>query len=213
VRRIFLLSPAHCGGNRSRLLLDDRTSFSLARQLRGTSGAALGDVFLFLSGLYFRGKLAYARAFARPPRTLSGIFVITPGYGLCPPEERIDILRLREFAAIGIDAGDARYREPLVRDARALATAAGDSEVVLLGSVATTKYTAILAAAFGSRLRFPATFVGRGDMSRGGLMLRCVRAGQELEYVPLFAAPNRGRRPPRLEPIEPSATPCATSSR
>jgi hypothetical protein len=132
---------------------------------------------------------------------------------LCPPEERIDILRLREFAAIGIDAGDARYREPLVRDARALATAAGDSEVVLLGSVATTKYTAFLAAAFGSRLRFPATFVGRGDMSRGGLMLRCVRAGQELEYVPLFAAPNRGRRPPRLEPIEPSATPCATSSR
>jgi hypothetical protein len=166
-----------------------------------------------LSGLYFRGKLAYARAFARPPRALPGIFVITPGYGLRLPDERIDILMLREFAAIDIDAGDARYREPLKSDARALAAASGDSEVILLGSVATTKYTSILATAFGERLRFPATFVGRGDMSRGGLMLRCVRAGQELEYVPLFATPNRGRRPPRLEPITPSAPPFPTGLR
>jgi hypothetical protein len=213
VRRIFLLSPAHCGGNRSRLLLDDRASFPLARQLRGTGGAPLGDVFAFMSGLYFRGKLAYARTFARPPRALSGVFVITPGYGLRLPEERIDVPRLRAFAAIGIDAADARYREPLVRDARALAAAAGDSEVVLLGSVATTKYTSILAAAFGARLRFPESFIGRGDMSRGGLMLRSARAGQELEYLPLFAIPNRGRRPPRLGPIEPSATLRAVKSR
>jgi hypothetical protein len=212
VQRIFLLSPAHCGGKRSGLLLDDRASFSLARELRGTSGAPLGDVFTFLSGLYFRGKLAYARAFARPPGALSGVFVITPGYGLRLPDEHIDVVRLREFAAIGIDADDARYREPLVRDARALAIAAGDSEVVLLGSVATTKYSSILAAAFGARLRFPATFIGRGDMSRGGLMLRCVRAGKELEYVPLCAAPIRGPRSPRLEPITPSGSSGQTPS-
>lgn len=118
VRRIFLLSPAHCGGKRSGLLLDDRASFPLARQLRRTGGAPLGDVFAFMSGLYFRGKLAYARAFARPPRALSGVFVITPRYGLPLPEERINVLQLREFAAIGIDAADARYREPLGRDDR-----------------------------------------------------------------------------------------------
>lgn len=200
VPRIFLLSPAHCGGKRAGLLLDDRASFSLARQLRETGGAPLGEVFSFLSGLYFRGKLTYARAFARPPRALSGVFIITPGHGLRLPEEPIDVLRLREFAAIAVDTADARYREPFASDAEALAAAAGDSEVVLLGSVATTKYTSILAAAFGERLRFPATFIGRGDMSRGGLMLRCVRTGQELDYVQLFATVNRGRRPPRLEP-------------
>jgi len=166
-----------------------------------------------MSGLYFRGKLVYARAFARPPRAVSGIFVITPGFGLREPEEPIDVPRLREFASIGIDAADARYREPLVRDARALAAAAGDSEVVLLGSVATTKYTSILAEAFGAQLRFPSSFVGRGDMSRGGLMLRSARAEQELEYLPLSAIPNRGHRPPPLGPIEPSAPSRAARSR
>ena len=56
-------------------------------------------------------------------------------------------------------------------------------------------------SAFGERLRFPADFVGRGDMSRGGLLLRAVRAGVELEYTPVATAVVRGRRPPRLEPI------------
>jgi hypothetical protein len=200
VRRIFLLSPAHCGGKRAGLLLDDRASFPLARQLREGGGAPLGEVFAFLSGLYFRGKLAYARAFARPPRDVSGIFVITAGHGLCLPDSPIDVLKLREFAGVTVDAADARYREPLTRDARALAAVAEDSEVILLGSVATTKYSSILAAAFGERLRFPASFVGRGDMSRGGLLLRCVRAGRQLDYVPLSAAVSRGPRPPRLEP-------------
>jgi hypothetical protein len=71
---------------------------------------------------------------------------------------------------------------------------------VLLGSIATAKYSSILSEAFRERLRFPSSFIGRGDMSRGGLMLRCARAGRELEYVPLSGAPTRGSRPPRLGP-------------
>jgi hypothetical protein len=41
--------------------------------------------------------------------------------------------------------------------------------------------------------------VGGGDMSRGGLLLRCVRAGRELVYVPVAGALRRGGRPARLE--------------
>ena len=99
-----------------------------------------------------------------------------------------------------IDVADARYHRPLRRDAARLAAALGPAgEAVLLGSVATGKYVDPLAEALGDRLRFPADFVGRGDMSRGGLLLRCVRAGRELAYVPVAGARRRGGRPARLE--------------
>ena len=108
---------------------------------------------------------------------------------------------LREMAAVPIDAAEARYRLPLERDARRLQEIAGaQCEVVLLGSVAEAKYTQPLEAIFGERLLFPAEFVGRGDMSRGGLMLRCVRAGTELSYIPTQGAMLRGQRPPKLPP-------------
>ena len=67
---------------------------------------------------------------------------------------------------------------------RLLHEVAGDCEFVLLGSVATVKYLEPMFRVFGDRLLFPREFVGRGDMSRGGLMLRCASAGEELEYVP-----------------------------
>jgi hypothetical protein len=73
-----------------------------------------------------------------------------------------------------------------------------DGEVVLLGSVASAKYVDPLLSVFGQRLSFPPTFVGRGDMSRGGLLLRCVRSGEELEYAPVDGAVRHGPRPPRL---------------
>jgi hypothetical protein len=198
--RVFLLSPAHCGGERARLLFRDGADFDLARRVRRPPGAPLGEVFSFLSGLYFRGKLAYAEAFATPPPARPGVYVITPSEGLRPHDEPTDLARLRRFARVDIDTDDARYHRPLRRDARALAEvldAAG--EVVLLGSVATAKYLDPLADAFGDRLRFPAEFVGRGDMSRGGLLLRCVRTGRELRYVPVAGAARRGPRPARLE--------------
>jgi hypothetical protein len=200
-RRIFLLSPAHCGGERARLVFDPRARFDLARRLRAASGAPLGEVFSFLSGLYFRGKLAYAEAFARPPAGRPGVLVITPTDGLVPAEEPVDFARLRRFAEVDIAAENARYVEPLLRDARRLAGALDlRCDVVLLGSIATGKYLEPLLGAFGERLRFPADFVGRGDMSRGGLLLRCARAGAELDYVAVNGAVRRGPRPPRLVP-------------
>ena len=68
-KRIFLLSPANLGGIRARRVMSDAAQFALAQQLRTSDGAMLGDVFSFVSGLYFRGKLAYARRFAKPARS------------------------------------------------------------------------------------------------------------------------------------------------
>jgi len=198
--RVFILSPAHCGGERARLLLRDAAAFDLALRVRRPPGAPLGEVFSFLSGRYFRGKLAYAEAFAAPPAGLTGVYVITPSEGLRPADELVDLARLRGFAQGDIDADDARYHRPLRRDARRLAAALGPGgEAVLLGSVATGKYVDPLTEVLGDRLRFPGDFVGRGDMSRGGLLLRCVRAGRELAYVPVAGAVRRGSRPARLE--------------
>src|SRR5215203_2835314 len=59
--RVFLLSPARLDGARARMLFHPVTMFPVARALRSTEGAPIGDVFSFLSGLYFRGKLAYAK--------------------------------------------------------------------------------------------------------------------------------------------------------
>jgi hypothetical protein len=199
--RIFLLSPAYAGSERARMILREQARFSLARRLRGKSGAPIADVFTFLSGLYFRGKIAYATVFARPARGTPGVLVITPTRGLVGARTRIRLDDLREFAEVDIHESDPRYRLPIERDARRLATKLPtQSEVVLLGSIATGKYVEILLTTFGDRLRFPAEFVGRGDMSRGGLMLRCAVDGQELSYVPVAGAIVNGKRPPKLAP-------------
>ena len=73
--------------------------------------------------------------------------------------------------------------------------------MVLLGSVASPKYVDVLTAIFGERLKFPIDFVGRGDMSRGGLLLRQAREGVELPYVPVIGAVLHGARPPKLPPL------------
>ncbi len=183
VERVFLLSPAHCGGRRAVMVLADRARFPLAVRLRA-DGAPLGEVFSFVSGLYFRGKLAYARHFACPPAGTDGVWVITPTRGLRPAEERISGALLREFATVAIDESNARYRVPLSRDAVALAKVCGPRcDVVLLGSIATRKYIAVLHEAFGGRLRCPSAFVGLGDKSRGGMLLRAVREQRELDYM------------------------------
>jgi len=199
--RIFILSPAHCGGERAQLVFNEQAQFPLARQLRRRPGVPLGELFSFLSGLYFRGKLAYAQAFAAPPPGVPGVLIITANEGLRSPSFPVTLARLRRYARGSIDLQDARYCRPLMRDARIVAAAAGpECEVVLLGSVATGKYVDLLLKVFGPALRFPAEFAGRGDMSRGGLLLRCVDAGRELEYVGLEGARRHGSRPPRLAP-------------
>ena len=196
--RVFLLSPARAGGERMGLLLNPRAAFALASEFQ-QKGAAVGALFEFASGLYFRGKLAYARAFGRGPRGGSGALAIVPGRGLMDVEQRITAEELRAIGEVPVDLRDARYREALVRDAELLASRLGKrGEAVLLGSIATGKYADVLLDILGDRLLFPPSFVGRGDMSRGGLLLRCVRAGMELPYAPLQGAIRHGPRPPRL---------------
>jgi hypothetical protein len=196
--RIFLLSPANAGGIRAQMVLNETASFDLAVRLR-TESVPIGELFSFISGLYFRGKLAYAQAFAAPPEGIGGAYVITAAGGLLPPHTEVTLESIRQLTGVPIDADDHRYRIPLERDACSLAASAGpDCEIVLLGSIAGPKYVDPLAAIFGDRLTFPAEFVGRGDMSRGGLMLRCVTARTELAYIPVQGATRRGTRPPKL---------------
>jgi hypothetical protein len=211
--RIFLLSPAYAGGRRAKMILSDRAQFELARKLRGKRGATIAEVFTFLSGLYFRGKFAYATAFARAARGTPGVFVITPTRGLVDATTRIHLEDLREFAAVDIHEGDSRYRLPIERDARRLAKRLPlESEVILLGSIATGKYVDVLLATFGERLRFPSAFIGRGDMSRGGLMLRCAVDRQELTYTAVAGAVVNGKRPPKLAPRRYAGTSAAIST-
>jgi hypothetical protein len=190
--RVFLLSPAHSGGKRAAILTRAGASFELARQVQ-IGAATLGNVFTFCSGLYFRGKLTYARRFAAPPPGVPGVLVITPSRGLLSPETMIGPAELAEFAAVPVDSCESRFTEPLRRSSKQL-TEAGGFEVVLLGSVATGKYLDTLLPLFGSRLVYPKEFAGRGDMSRGALLLRSVAAEKELLYDPTTPVRAKARR-------------------
>ena len=195
---VFLLSPASCSGKRAQMLLDSKTSPLRERLANG--GAPLGEVFTFMSSLYFRGKLAYANRFGRG-------YVITPGRGLLPTDILIRVEDLRQMAEVPVDEAEPAFREPLVRDAIALGRGiAPDDQVVLLGSVATEKYVGPLLEVFGDRLLFPATFAGRGDMSRGGLLLRCAHSGTPLDCVPVLEC-----RPARAQAAQASPTEVGSS--
>ncbi len=198
-RRVFILSPAHCGGERAQLIFNPEARFDLAIQIRTSQGAALGETFRFLSGLYFRGKLAYGQRFANPLRGTPGVFIITTNRGLLAPETRMTLKVLRAMAQGEIDPELNHYRLPLERDLKKVAEQLGPrGQAVLLGSIASGKYVDILLDCLGSRLMFPEEFVGRGDMSRGGLLLRCVDEGRELNYIAAQGAVRRGVRPPKL---------------
>jgi hypothetical protein len=198
--RVFLLSPANTSAIRAKFLLSRDSKFELAQRFR-REGAPLEDFFSFISSLYFRGKIAYANKFSNPPGCLPPHLVMTTSRGLLPPETIVKVDDLKEMSKVPVDPKDLRYREGLCRDARALARALPiGSKVVLLGSIASPKYVQLLLEFFGADLLFPQDFVGRGDMSRGGLMLRCVQAGSELEYVPVVSTIRRGVRPPKLSP-------------
>jgi len=184
--QIFLISPANLNGKRGAMLFDPSAKFQLANQLRSAEGAALGELFSFVSGLYFRGKLAYARAFARVPTGLPAVHVISAGGGLLAPEERITLERLRGWGMVSIHQDNPHFTAPLVRHASALLEqCAPATRFVLLGSVASDKYVGPLLDAFGENLYFPSEFEGMGDMSRGALLLRAVREQRELEYAPV----------------------------
>jgi hypothetical protein len=178
-------------------VFNPNAQFPLARQLHSPGGAQLGPLFSFVSGLYFRGKMTYAQRFGRPPPGLAGGLVISPGEGLRFLNEPLTIDKLRAWAKVDIDAANPRFTEPLVEHAVALERAYGAvTRFVLLGSVASDKYVRPLTRVFGDHLQFPPDFIGRGDMSRGALLLRCAREGRELEYAPLEGAQRHGPRAP-----------------
>jgi hypothetical protein len=191
--RVFLLSPAKCSGPRASALM--RSSEGLGPLLQSSEGAALGDVFAFLSSLYFRGKLRYAEHFAGRELGAPGVLVITPGHGLCRPSTKLRAEELAAIARVDVDADNPAFVEPLLRDVTRLTQSIpAECEVVLLGSIATRKYVDPLLSVLAERLLFPREFVGRGDMSRGGLLLRATREQQELSYVPVQASRRSGRR-------------------
>jgi hypothetical protein len=204
MRRVFLLSPARLDGARAKMAFEPRSAFPLARALHSREGAPIGDVFKFVSGLYFRGKLAYAKKFARPPEGTwlgSGALVITANRGLVPAETRVCKEHLEAFQETDIHRAERAFRAPLARDASLLLRELEDNgEIVLLGSIASPKYVEVLLEVLGERLLFPTDFVGRGDMSRGGLLLRAVEAGAELPHAKVLGAKRHGTKPPKLVP-------------
>jgi hypothetical protein len=182
----LLLSPADCRGRRASILLREEADFPLAVDLRA-GRAALGDVFAFVSGLYFRGKLAYARRFGTFVR------VIVPGRGLLPPDIRVATAHIEAFAQVPVDLAEPAYLRPLARDLRLLADEVA-GPVVLLGSVATRKYLAPLAEALRDRLAFPTPVARNGDISPGPQILDAVKAGIELDYGPVPSTTRRQRQ-------------------
>ena len=200
--RVFLLSPANVAGKRAKMLLHPKASFELARRLRTGDGVPLGEVFAFMSGLYFRGKLAYARAFAQAPYGCEGVLIITTNRGLVSADALVTPdSSPQAYSDVPIDARDERYTQPLLRDAVSLSSSCACS-IVLLGSVASGKYVDHLLPIFGKRLHFPKEFVGRGDMSRGGILLRSVTANRLLTHIPVARAVRRGSRQPKLTTLQ-----------
>ncbi len=193
---VLLLSPANLSGRRGAMVMNPKADFDVARQLRSSEGAPLGDVFSFVSGLYFRGKATYARAFARPANGASAAWVISAGGGLCALDERVTPERLRGWASVSINEKNPHFTAPLARHASALLDAHGPAtRFVLLGSVARKKYVEPLLEIFAERLLFPAEFAGLGDMSRGALLLRAAREQRELSYTPVLGAQLSRARP------------------
>ncbi len=168
---------------RGRLLRSPRARFALARRLRET-GLPIGEAYSFLSALYFRGKLAYARHFSG---AAGAVHIITPGFGLVEPDWPLDLDRVRRIRTVGVDVRRRAYREPLAGQAAALAA----ERVVLLGSLATGKYLDVLVPALGERLWYPALFLGMGDMKRGSVLLKAAASDRHLDYAPASRLPRK----------------------
>ena len=196
IPRIFLLSPASLNGLRAKQIASPRAKFDVARMYQSPEGVPIALAFAFMSALYFRGKITYALHFSSPEY----IRIITPGFGLVPPDWRLTPERMKVMQKIDVDAASRKYRKALERDAVALRDSVPEAApIVLLGSVATGKYVDVLQPIFGERLMFPGIFAGLGDMSRGGLLLRAARANRELDYTSL-AAPRH--KTASADPVE-----------
>jgi hypothetical protein len=191
--KVFLISPATAHGPRALSLRRPDASSVLARRLR-EEGVPLGDVFSFLSGLYFRGKLEYARAFAREPdEQTGGVRIITMTDGLVSPDALISRRDLDRYAECteGVTAALSSLKETALAFSERIGATA---DIILLGSVGTGKYTDLLAPIFGERLLFPRDVLHIGQLARGALFLKRARERHELEYVPVAEIARAGRR-------------------
>lgn len=193
---VFLLSPANASGIRAKQLTSPRAQFPSAQRYRSAEGVPVSEAFAFMSALYFRGKIAYARRFAVPvpDRVPEAIFVIAPGFGFVSPDWALTPVRMKKLQRTPVDVRNRSYRLPVERDARSVAGQLRESDrIVLLGSIATGKYVDLLRPIFENRLLFPISFVGLGDMSRGAIMLRAAASGDELDYSTLDVERHRKR--------------------
>lgn len=167
-----------------------RADFELARRLRG-DGAPLAEVFTFVSGLYFRGKVAYARRFAHSAEGKPSSFVMTAGGGLCGLDEIVTLGRLEGWQKVTVSERNPHFTAPLQRHVSELLDQQdAETRFVLLGSVASNKYVAPLREILGERLLFPERFAGLGDMARGALLLSAVEDERELAYAPVPSGPK-----------------------
>ncbi len=152
--RIFLLSPANARESEGQRLLHSTAPSELAVRLR-QSGVRLGDVYQHISSLYFRGKLSTHQVSAIPLSRLRACRYIT-GTGLMLPETLIRFDEFRQLSAISIDASNERYRQSLIADLMRLREMAGvHVDIILLGSIATSKYVDPIANVFGERVLVP----------------------------------------------------------
>lgn len=182
--RIFLLSPANLSGVRGSRILEGTCGAGFMYRLLRDETVPLGDVYEFISSLYYRGKRRYAWTFGRAAPAHAKALTITSNRGLVPDDAPVTLEELRGFASQAIDPSDPGYRVALLETAGALsAELSRGGRAVLLGSIATDKYLEPLLDVLGDRLLVPAAFVGRGDMSRGSLMLKAAASGDELAYV------------------------------
>src|SRR5688572_26692697 len=117
--QVFLLSPARLTGKRANILMRPEARFDLANRLR-SEGLPLGEIFSFMSGLYFRGKLTYANAFASPPHGVAGSYIITSARGLVPATTHTTLQDLEILAGTPIDPADAFYYRTVQEGARNL---------------------------------------------------------------------------------------------
>jgi len=171
------------------MLLRPDGKLELSKALRSEHGAPLGEVFSFVSSLYFRGKASYARTFGHAAGGRQSALVMTAGGGLCSLDESVTEQRLAAWQRNAVHEHNPHFTAPLVRHASELVDASSeDARFILLGSVASHKYVVPLLEVFGTRLLYPVSFAGLGDMSRGSLLLRAIRDGIELDYEPVRLA-------------------------
>ena len=144
--------------------------------------------------------MTYAERFGRPPPGLSGGLVISPVEGLRFLHEPVTLERLRGWADVPIDAANPRFTRPLVRARRR--SRAGPRRAApascCWAAWPPTNTSSPCPRSSATTCCSRRTSSAAGDMSRGALLLRAARAGQELAYAPVEGARRHGPRAPRL---------------